>query len=202
MQALSCVRRSREVRQLLATKTAMLENLQHILHQIQMAETNAMVRVTQCATAQHDCVFQVLDAYCKGTKALKAMQRSSGQSVANAEKIMEALYEVYYTCNTATSHVSLYYKQAVQVADTVGDVLGEDVMRDSMEEEELEGELQGLLSTMESSHEEPASLAEQLSKLQLITPPDTAPANANSSEKQQTESHSSSSTSHHHAPLT
>ena len=45
MQALCCVRRSREVRQLLATKAAMLENLQHILHQIQMAETNVMVRV-------------------------------------------------------------------------------------------------------------------------------------------------------------
>ena len=91
------------------------------------------------------------------------------------------------------------YIQAVQVGDAVGDVLGEDVMRDSMEEEELEEELQALLSTVESSHE-PTSLAEQLSKLQLITPPDTAPADTNSSKKQHTESHSSSSA--HHAPLT
>ena len=87
------------------------------------------------------------------------------------------------------------------MGDTVGDVLGEDVMRDSMEEEEeLEGELQAILSTVESSHE-PTSLAEQLSQLQLITPPDTAPADTNSSKKQHTESHSSS-TAHHYAPLT
>jgi hypothetical protein len=35
-----------------------------------------------------------MDAYHKGTEALKAMQRSSGLSVASAEKIMEELYEV------------------------------------------------------------------------------------------------------------
>lgn len=165
--ALCCVRRSREVRQLLATKAAMLENLQHILHQIQMAETNVMV----------------MDAYHKGTEALKAMQRSSGLSVASAEKIMEELYE------------------AVQVSDAVGSVLGEGVMGDNnMEDEELEGELQALMSTVESSHEgEPASLAEQLSQLHLIRPPDTAPADANTvSEGQQTER----TTTHHHASLT
>ena len=57
MQALSCVRKSRKVRQLLTTKTAMLENMQHILHQIQMAETNAMVYKSHnniYTTAQQD----------------------------------------------------------------------------------------------------------------------------------------------------
>lgn len=42
-QALQCVRRVREVQQLVVDKTAMLDNLQHILQQIQMAETNALV---------------------------------------------------------------------------------------------------------------------------------------------------------------
>ena len=46
MQAVSCVRRGREVQQLLSSKTTMLNNLQHILHQIQMAESDVMVRCT------------------------------------------------------------------------------------------------------------------------------------------------------------
>ena len=45
MQALHCLQRGHEVQKLLTSKTAMLENLQHILCQIQMAETNGLVRL-------------------------------------------------------------------------------------------------------------------------------------------------------------
>ena len=44
MQALSYLRRGRGAQQKLVSKAAMLANVEDILHQIQMAETNALVR--------------------------------------------------------------------------------------------------------------------------------------------------------------
>lgn len=52
LQAVGCVRRCHRLQQLLSSKMTMLDNLQHVLHQIQMSETDAMVTsivTMQCA---------------------------------------------------------------------------------------------------------------------------------------------------------
>lgn len=51
------MRRCHKLQQLLSSKIKMLDNLQHILHQIQMAETDVMVTYT--VTMQYDATMPV-----------------------------------------------------------------------------------------------------------------------------------------------
>lgn len=87
---------------LLAGKEVMLDNLQCILQQIQLAETDAMVGkegegegdqgkgellpLSSCA--------QVLKAYKSGTEALKSIHKTEHVSLEEAQKTMVDLYEV------------------------------------------------------------------------------------------------------------
>lgn len=59
VQAVNCVRRSHELQQVLSSKVTMLDNLQHILHQIQMAETDVMVTFIYTLLRQNDAVLPV-----------------------------------------------------------------------------------------------------------------------------------------------
>lgn len=175
--AVSCVRRGREVQQLLSSKTTMLNNLQHILHQIQMAESDVMV----------------LDAYRKGTEVLKAIHRS-GLSVAEAEKAVEELCEAVQV----SDDVGVVLGEGV-VQECV---VGED---DHELERELQDILLSISS--EGSHEEAPvdNLAGQLSQLQLIAPSGRDPETTyqqksvlTASGEEQTERHGSHSTSGKH----
>jgi len=60
MQALNCLRRAKLLDSLLSKREAALENVENILGQIQMAETDAMVRLSVLAQyilhlAQYKC---------------------------------------------------------------------------------------------------------------------------------------------------
>ena len=83
----------------------MLDNLQDVLHLIQMAETNCLV----------------LEAYCKGTEVLKAL--NDGMVIA-AEETVDELHEM------------------MQESERVGEVLGE-----SGDYDELKTELEAFLSS-------------------------------------------------------
>jgi charged multivesicular body protein 7 len=130
--ALSYLRRGRGAQQKLVSKAAMLANVEDILHQIQMAETNALV----------------LEAYQKGRDVLKTI---NDDMLTAAEEVVDELHEV------------------IQESEEVGAILGGNV-----ENEELERELEALLSGPDSSTKAD-DLAEQLSKLELVSPPDADP---------------------------
>jgi hypothetical protein len=130
--ALSYLQRGHGAQQKLVSKAAMLANVEGILHQIQMAETNALV----------------LEAYQIGREVLKTI---NDDMLTAAEEVVDELHEV------------------IQESEEVGAILG-----GSVENEELEKELEALLSGPDSSTQAD-DLAEQLSKLELVSPPDADP---------------------------
>jgi hypothetical protein len=90
----------------------------------------------------------VLEAYQIGREVLKTI---NDDMLTAAEEVVDELHEV------------------IQESEEVGAILG-----GSVENEELEKELEALLSGPDSSTQAD-DLAEQLSKLELVSPPDADP---------------------------
>jgi hypothetical protein len=104
-----------------------------------------------------------LEAYRSGTEALKAMNKS----LTGVADVVDELHE------------------AMQMCEEVEATLGENVGREGLEAEELERELQALLSSPDGSlapAREEGLLAEQLSRLELISVPTTHPSESTGQE--------------------
>ena len=86
-----------------------------------------------------------------------------------AEEAVDQLHEVA-ACQGRCLKLRIIYTQVMQAGEEVGAVLAQ-----SVESEELERELQALLS---SAADEEHVLADQLSQLKLLSPPDTDPMEA------------------------
>ena len=72
-----------------------LDNLQNILHQIQMAETDSLVK-SSCyyiSKSIGDILFQVYEAYKRGTKALKSLRESSGFTIDDIDEVALSLQD-------------------------------------------------------------------------------------------------------------
>ena len=110
LQALKLLRQHKVAQASLDKREGALDNLQNILHQIQMAETDAMVYIHTQVQSHPSytyntilCILQIYAAYKRGAEALKSLRESSGFTVDDIDEVAVSLQDAL-EANEEISH--------------------------------------------------------------------------------------------------